>query len=72
MILLYSYTVLISVYKIGFQISRNAATSIVDDHKPTMKAPKARGTPRSERRKTRVDRFLAWRQKPEMGFEKKD
>ena len=72
MILFYLYTVVISIYKIGFQISRNAAMSIVDDHKATMKAPKARGTPWSERRKSRVDRFLAWQPKPETGFEKLD
>ena len=37
-----------------------------------MKAPKARGTPWSERRKSRVDRFLAWQPKPETSFEKLD
>ena len=70
MILFYVYTVVISIYKIGFQISRNAATSIVNDHKPTMKASKERGTPRRERHKFRIDRFLAWQHKPETGFEK--
>ena len=70
MILFYLYTVVISIYKIGFQISRNAETSIVDDHKATMKARKARGTPWSERRKSRIDRFLAWQQKLETGFER--
>ena len=72
MVLFNLYTVVISIYKIGFQISRNAETSIVDDHKATMKARKARGTPWSERRKSRVDRFLAWQPKPETGFEKLD